>query len=139
MRMSDEEYFRSCVAKERHLAHLLGYEEVEEYYESAGVLWVNRRALPQWTRDWSACAPLLAQYGIDIHFGKEAGQTESSYATVGSCMVHFSDHPSKDRALMFAIVKAVISQIEHSRHHAHHKHHRHHEHHEGGHAGKHAG
>ena len=36
MRMSDEEYFRSCVAKERHLAQLLGHHNIEECYESAG-------------------------------------------------------------------------------------------------------
>lgn len=132
MRMSDEEYFRSCVAKERRLAQLLGHE-VEEYCESAGVLWVNREALPQWTRDWKACGPLIAQYGIDIRFELEPGETESRCATVGPFVVHFSDHPSKDRALMFAVVKAVIAQIEHELHHRHHhqQHHQHHQHHAG--------
>ncbi len=35
MRVSDQDYVRSCVAKERQLAHLLGHPHVEESYESA--------------------------------------------------------------------------------------------------------
>ena len=38
MHISDQEYFRSCVAMERHLAQLLGHQHIEECYESAGTL-----------------------------------------------------------------------------------------------------
>jgi hypothetical protein len=113
--MSDEEYFRSCVARERHLAQLLGHHNLEECYESAGILWENNDALPQWTRDWNACAPLMVKYGIAIHFGKEADAADTSFVTAGSTVVHFSDHPSHERAVMYAIVKASISLLEHSK------------------------
>lgn len=122
MRMSDEEYFRSCVAKERHLAQLLGHE-VEEYYESAGTLWVNTQPVPQWTRDWHACGALLAEYEIAISFGKEEGEEHNSLVRAGAVIVHVADHASRERAVMFAIVKAVIHILEHDkahrgRHHA---------------------
>ena len=66
MRISDEQYFRSCVGKERHLAQLLGHQNIEECYETAGTLWAGAKALPQWTRDWGACGPLLARYKISL-------------------------------------------------------------------------
>ena len=84
MRISDQDYFRSCVAKERHLARLLGHTHIEEDYESAGTLWENTNALPKWTRDWKACGPLMTQYDIEIAYGKEQGIEISSFATIGS-------------------------------------------------------
>ncbi|OGQ52519.1 MAG: aminoacyl-tRNA synthetase [Deltaproteobacteria bacterium RIFCSPLOWO2_02_FULL_53_8] len=113
MRMSDEEYFRSCVAKERHLAQLLGHHNIEECYESAGILWENTTALPQWTRDWNACGPLISRFDIAIDFGREPGHVHSNFVTIGSVVVYFSDHPTKERAVMYAIVKAVIFILEH--------------------------
>jgi hypothetical protein len=113
MRMSDEEYFRSCVAQERHLAHLLGHNEVEEFYESAGTLWEGTKALPKWTRDWKACGPLLAAYELSLSYSKEPAEEQFSSATIGPVVVHFSDHPTRDRALMYGIVKAVIHLLEH--------------------------
>lgn len=117
MRMSDEEYFRSCVAKERHLAQLLGHHNVEEFYESAGTLWDGNKALPKWTRDWKACGPLLAEYELSVSFPKETGQTDSNSVNVGNISVPLADHPSKERATMFAIVKAVIFYLEHHKNH----------------------
>lgn len=121
MRMSDEEYFRSCVAKERHLAQLLGHHNVEEFYESAGTLWDGNKALPKWTRDWKACGPLLAEYGLPLAFAREAGQAEANSVHIGNIVVPFTDHPNKDRAVMVAIVKAVIFQLEHDKSHKNHK------------------
>ena len=115
MRMSDEEYFRSCVAKERHLAQLLGHHNIEECYESAGTLWENNKMLPKWTRDWKACGPLMAEYEIALGYGREAGAAHSSYVTAGTMVVQFSDHPSRDRAVMYAIVKAVTFILEHAK------------------------
>lgn len=117
MRVSDQEYFRSCVGKERHLAQLLGYRNIEECYESAGVLWEKTQALPKWTREWDACGPLIAQYGIAIAFGQAPGEAQPSHATLGATLVHFADHPSRDRALMFGIVREVIRLLEHPRAH----------------------
>lgn len=113
MRMSDEEYFRSCVAKERHLAQLLGHHNVEEFYESAGTLWDGNKALPKWTRDWKACGPLLAEYALALCFPMGAEQAHGEAVQIGDIVVPFSDHPNKDRAVMVAIVKAVIFQLEH--------------------------
>lgn len=115
MRMSDEEYFRSCVAKERHLAQLLGHHNIEECYESAGTLWENTQALPKWTRDWSACGPLMTAYDITIVYGKDPGHGHGSSVMIGTIVVQLADHPSKDRAVMYAIVKAVISLLEHGK------------------------
>lgn len=114
MRISDEQYFRTCIAKERHLAQLLGYQHIEECYESVGTLWDKAQALPQWTRDWQACGPLLAMYRMSLAF---TGQEGGTAVTVGSTTVAISDHPSPDRALMFAIVREVIHRLE--RHHVH--------------------
>lgn len=117
MRMSDEEYFRSCVAKERLLAHLLGYHNIEELYESAGTLWAGNQALPKWTRDWKACGPLLAQYGLELRFLRGADQHEADGVCIDGTTIHFADHPGSDRAIMFGIVKAVIVRLEHRKHH----------------------
>ena len=75
MRISDQDYFRSCIAKERHLAQLLGHRQIEECYESVGTLWDGARKLPAWTRDWAACGPLLARYGLSIVFVTPEGRT----------------------------------------------------------------
>ncbi|MEO8386791.1 aminoacyl-tRNA synthetase [Polaromonas sp.] len=106
MRITDQEYFRSCVARERHLAQLLGHAHIEECYESAGTLWDNNQALPQWTRDWRACGPLMTAYGITVSYGADS-------AAMGATTVQFAEHPSRDRAVMYGIVKEVIFRLEH--------------------------
>jgi hypothetical protein len=113
MRMNDEQYFRSCVAQERHLAHLLGHRNIEECYENAGTLWDSTEPLPKWTRDWKACGPLLAKYELSVSYGKTEGEEHNSFVSVGQTVARFSDHPTKDRAVMYAIVKAVIFLLEH--------------------------
>jgi len=110
MRISNEEYFRTCVAKERQLAHLLGYAQIEECYESAGTLWHGTQALPQWTRHWAACGPLLVQHRIAVAYGSDA---HGAFVQAGAHAQHLADHPSPDRAVMFAVVKEVIHQLEH--------------------------
>lgn len=110
MRISDEQYFRSCVAKERNLARLLGHQHIEECYESAGTLWDKAQALPQWTRDWQACGPLLTAHRLTIAFAaSEHGDT----VTAGITTVIVSDHPNSERAVMVAIVREVIRLLEH--------------------------
>ena len=113
MRMNDQEYFRSCIAKERHLAQLLGHHHIEECYESAGTLWDNAQALPRWTRDWQACGPLMTEYGITVTYSNGPGQTGSDFVSIGSTVVHFADHPTRDRAVMYGIVKELIFLLEH--------------------------
>ena len=108
MKTTDEEYFRSCVAKERQLAKLLGHRNIEECYESAGVLWDNTVALPQWTRDWNACGPLLSHFAISLDFSGGEGTVKA-----GDVLVRFADHPNRERAIMCGVVKAVIHKLEH--------------------------
>ena len=119
MRVSDQDYGRSCIAKERQLAHLLGHPQLEECYESAGTLWDKTQALPQWTRDWAACGPLIAQYGLAIHFDPAPAPGAPELLTVGATHVLITDHLNRERALMFGIVKEVIRQLEHPLGHAH--------------------
>lgn len=113
MRMNDQEYFRSCIAKERHLAQLLGHQHIEECYETAGTLWDNAQALPQWTRDWRACGPLMAAHSLAVTFERNPGSVGSRLAHIGATTVYFSDHPTPDRAVMYGIVKELIYLLEH--------------------------
>lgn len=113
MHVSDQDYFRSCIARERHLAQLLGHRHIEECYESAGTLWAGNQALPQWTRDWRACGPLMTAHGIAVNF--EHGPGPDGLARIGTTTVHFADHPSRDRAVMYGIVKEVIFRLEHGK------------------------
>ena len=121
MRMNDQEYFRSCIAKERRLAQLLGCRHIEECYESDGLLWDSAQVLPQWTRDWQACGPLLARYSLALSFvpAAEANGTPGTpghavgTVTAGRTTVLLSDYPRADRALMYAIVKEVLRLLEH--------------------------
>jgi hypothetical protein len=108
MQISDQDYFRSCIAKERHLAQLLGHQHIEECYESAGTLWAGNQRLPQWTRDWRACGPLMTEYGLPLSYGQDL-------ARIGSTTVHFADHPTRDRAVMVGIVKELIFLLEHGK------------------------
>jgi len=114
MRTSDEDYFRTCVAQERRLAHLLGHSNIEELNDSAGVLWEGTRALPQWTRNWGACGPLLARYALCVSYAPDAfasefchhgGQSESAWqrssitrSRLTSCDCQGSHHAAGARA-----------------------------------------
>ena len=89
MRMSDEEYFRSCVARERQLAHLLGHK-VEEFYEDAGTLWDGAVAMPRWTRDWAACGPLIAEHEIAVRFDRDAAEGHAHCIHAGAVSVKVS-------------------------------------------------
>lgn len=113
MHISDQEYFRSCIAKERHLAQLLGHRHIEECYESAGTLWDSNQALPKWTRDWRACGSLMTEHGISVNY--EHGPGPCGLARIGSTTVHFADHPTRDRAVMYGIVKELIFMLEHGK------------------------
>ena len=113
MHNSDQEYFRSCIARERQLAQLLGHQQIEECYESAGTLWAGNQALPKWTRDWRACGPLMTEYGLAI--GYDGAPGPGGWARIGATTVHFADHPTRDRAVMYGIVKELIFLLEHGK------------------------
>ncbi len=90
MRISDQDYFRSCIAKERQLAQLLGHRQIEECYESVGTLWDGAQKLPAWTRDWAACGPLLAQHGLSLVFLTPDDADQPEGAEIGQTRVHFA-------------------------------------------------
>jgi len=113
MHISDQEYFRSCIARERQLAQLLGHHNIEECYESAGTLWAGNQPLPQWTRDWRACGPLMTGYGLEVRY--EHGGGPDGLARIGATTVHFADHPTRDRAVMYGIVKELVFLLEHGK------------------------
>ena len=113
MHNSDQEYFRSCIARERQLAQLLGHQHIEECYESAGTLWNDAQPLPQWTRDWRACGPLMTEHGLGISYGSKPGP--GGWARIGSTTVHFADHPTRDRAVMYGVVKELVFLLEHGK------------------------
>ena len=115
MHISDQEYFRSCIARERHLAQLLGHQHIEECYESAGTLWAGNQALPKWTRDWRACGPLMTEHGIGVSYERGPTPGLGGLARIGSTTVHFADHPTRDRAVMYGIVKELIFMLEHGK------------------------
>jgi hypothetical protein len=113
VRMSDEEYFRSCVAQERHLAQLLGMRNIEEFSESAGVLWHEALPVPRWTRNWEACGPLIAEYALHIEWNNDDADPHGPAVQIEQLRVHLKDHPTPDHALRYAVVKAVIARLEH--------------------------
>lgn len=115
MRMNDQEYFRSCIARERQLAQLLGHHHLEECYESAGTLWDSNQALPQWTRDWRACGPLMTHHGISVNYEGGSADARDDCVRIGSTTVHFADHPTRDRAVMYGVVKELIVRLEHGK------------------------
>lgn len=117
MQCSDEAYFRSCVANERRLAYLLGHHNLEEFDDRAGTLWEGSLALPQWTRSWQACGPLLAEHGFSIHYATDSHHPDHPLIKVGDIVVHSSEHPDMHHALRHAIVKATIHLLERHQHH----------------------
>jgi hypothetical protein len=48
----------------------------------------------------------MTAYGITVAY-------EGDGAALGATTVHFADHPSRDRAVMYGIVKEVIFRLEH--------------------------
>jgi hypothetical protein len=116
MRMNDEEYFRSCVALERHLAQLLGMRNIEEFSENAGALWHEALPVPRWCRDWEACAPLIAAHTLHIEWDDDPADPHGPAVRIARQRVHLKDHPTRDHALRYAIVKATIAHLEHQHH-----------------------
>lgn len=55
----------------------------------------------------------MTEYELTIIYHREPGEERSSSVSIGSIVARYADHPTKDRAVMYAIVKAVISLLEH--------------------------
>jgi hypothetical protein len=102
---------------ERRLAELLGWTYHNEP-DRFGPRWRLpdgdwKSKLPRWCRDWSACGPLMVEHEVDLSYediyvravcrlpdGRERRE-----------LARYCDHPSRDAAVMFAGVQAVIAKL----------------------------
>lgn len=100
------------IAAEHRLATLLGWVRQPEghwHSKTAPISWY----VPQWARDWSACGQLMVAHGC---YPKEIWL--SSVIEIRcpgwpeGFRVRVKDHPTKDAAIRYAIVMAVIDKLE---------------------------
>jgi len=114
------------LALEKRLAELLGYRDIfrlkVDGVEHGGLhynksTFTGGEKVPRWTRDWSACGPLMAEHGLATQVQNELHTAQVS--TVDGPIVlrieRFADHPDKDTAVRYAIVQAVIAKLESER------------------------
>ena len=55
----------------------------------------------------------MTEYSLDISYGGEPGP--GGCARIGSTTVHFADHPTRDRAVMYGVVKELVFLLEHGK------------------------
>jgi hypothetical protein len=104
---------------EKELAVLLGWTAVEQ----AGMSLIGapprgsehsrgQAAVPRWVRDWTACGPLVAEYGMSILQDVDGAETVEIQDNDGVYMAHtpFSNHSGKDGAVRFAVVQAATAK-----------------------------
>lgn len=105
---------------EKRLAELIGWSQVEFDTFRAGALTGMLpdkssfgEIVPQWTRDWNACGPLMVEHGLYPEVYTDAG-LEFVWIKRSFCKVNVpvSEHPDKDTAVRYAIVQAVIAKLE---------------------------
>jgi len=72
--------------------------------------------LDQWRRDWRAAGPLIGQLGLVVY-----ADDEDQLVSVGpggrrrNVTEAYADHPSKDEAVVAAIVRAAIQVLNEAR------------------------
>jgi hypothetical protein len=59
---------------------------------------------------------LIAEYEIAMRFDREAGAGHAHCVHAGEVTVQVADHPDRQHALMYAVVKAVVHLLEHRKH-----------------------
>jgi hypothetical protein len=74
--------------------------------------------LPRWRRTWLAAGPLIGELGLEIRHDADEG-TVSVGVAGGSrrrgVTEAYKDHPSRDAAVMAALVRAAIQAINEAR------------------------
>lgn len=105
-----------CIAAEKKLAKLLGWTNIQL---SSGVLMGSPKErpftltfIPQWTREWEACVPLIGEYGL--RFQSDEYKVSAYFGNDQECtsaFAFFKLHPTKDDAIMFALVQAMIAKL----------------------------
>lgn len=113
---------------EKRLAELLGwrYKAPKRIGVFSGWLDPNDAAHshpPQWCRDWTACGPLIVEYNLSPEFDNKHGcvsieyheRAYNDYHGYYRVHEHYANHPTKDTAVRYAIVQAVIAKLEQER------------------------
>ncbi|BCG50026.1 hypothetical protein [Ralstonia phage RP13] len=109
------------IAIERKLAELLGWFDITQItgsligsHKDLRLDTRGQAAIPQWTRRWSDCGPLMVKYRISPTYGKnEYGKYVwifNELRCIGE--VCLNDHYDEDLAVMLAVITAVINTIE---------------------------
>lgn len=69
----------------------------------------GQAAVPRWTSDWDACGRLMVDLEIEPTFYPENAAAWADGDTDMTAL--YCDHPSKNQAVMFAIVHAAIEKL----------------------------
>jgi hypothetical protein len=96
------------IEKEKRLAEMLAPGSSFVINSSGTVVRDGQYATPHWTRDWSACGPLMVEHEC---YPDTPGDG-SIFCGVPPVYAEVSDHPSKEFAVMYATVCAVIAKLE---------------------------
>ena len=57
----------------------------------------------------------MTEHGIGVSYERGPTPGPGGLARIGSTTVHFADHPTRDRAVMYGIVKELIFMLEHGK------------------------
>jgi hypothetical protein len=65
--------------------------------------------LPRWRRDWNAAGPLIGELGLEIRHDPDEGTVSVNVVGGGrrGTTEEYRDHPSRDAAVMAALVRAA--------------------------------
>lgn len=105
---------------EKRLAELL-QPDCAVSYKDAGYFQWNRKHkpmpnfvgfVPQWCRDNAAAFALMVEYGLTVHTEDDATVCVHWPEGVAGLGFDYCDHPTKDTAVRYAIVHAVIAKLE---------------------------
>ncbi len=114
--MSQDRYIEA----ERRLAELL-YPEMtvvdapfDRLMVTAGNAQEPPALLPQWTRCWTACGPLLTAHGMHVMSYDDYVVCDcvSGPGDEVEVIADYIDHGSRETAIRYAIVLAVIAKLE---------------------------
>lgn len=94
---------------EKELAELSGHKNVRFFLFHQGELFSDKGRVPKWARDWTVCAPLMVEYGLLVSVDEDEIETSGA----GTCYIFtkIADHPNKDAATRYGIVKCVIEHL----------------------------
>lgn len=101
--------------KEKRLAELLEYENVEEFRGillHSSPIYGNNEPVPQWTRDPEANYRLMVEHHMVPFYTGKTVMVHPRKEGTQPVVAHIVDHPDELTAVMFAVVQAVIVKLE---------------------------